>query len=192
MSYHWHKSVGKNADAEAVLKAGIKANPTSFALNFAYAEVLEQQKKLAEIHVLYKKLIELLELELEEAEARISSANTSLASDTSITNPNNSSMSMNGANTSMGPPPVPNSMDLNLSQASNGSQGEVVGKNKELQEMKAELSQVWTMYMRFARRAEGLQPARDVFKQARQSRWTPWEVYEASGENMSLSAENAH
>lgn len=37
------------------------------------------------------------------------------------------------------------------------------------------------MYMRFARRAEGLKPARSVFGKARKDKWISWEVYEAAG-----------
>ena len=35
--------------------------------------------------------------------------------------------------------------------------------------------------MRFARRAEGLKPARNVFSRARKDKWCAWCVYEAAG-----------
>lgn len=50
----------------------------------------------------------------------------------------------------------------------------------ELQERRTEYGLV---YMRFARRAEGLQAMRKVFGKARKDKWAPWEVYEASGES---------
>jgi cleavage stimulation factor subunit 3 len=37
------------------------------------------------------------------------------------------------------------------------------------------------MYMRFARRAEGVKSSRMAFGKARKDRWAPWEVYEAAG-----------
>ena len=44
------------------------------------------------------------------------------------------------------------------------------------------------MYIRFARRAEGVRSSRTVFSKARKERWTPWEVYESAGMlNLSIS-----
>jgi cleavage stimulation factor subunit 3 len=54
-------------------------------------------------------------------------------------------------------------------------------QNKELNEKRQEYGLAWTVYMRFARRAEGLKSARAVFGQARRDKWTPWEVYESAG-----------
>lgn len=54
-------------------------------------------------------------------------------------------------------------------------------QNKELSEKRQEYGLAWTVYMRFARRAEGLKSARAVFGQARRDKWTPWEVYESAG-----------
>lgn len=51
-----------------------------------------------------------------------------------------------------------------------------------LQSLKKELAVVWIMYMRFARRAKGLKPARAIFAKARQNKFASWEVYEAAGE----------
>ncbi|KAF7354683.1 mRNA 3'-end-processing protein RNA14 [Mycena sanguinolenta] len=42
MAYSWTASVGKNDDALSILKAGLEANPESFALTYAYAEQLEK------------------------------------------------------------------------------------------------------------------------------------------------------
>lgn len=53
--------------------------------------------------------------------------------------------------------------------------------NKELDVMKGELGVVWIMLMRFARRAEGLRPARGIFTKARKDKYCPWSVYEAAG-----------
>jgi cleavage stimulation factor subunit 3 len=54
-------------------------------------------------------------------------------------------------------------------------------RSKELAERRTEYGVVWIMYMRFGRRAEGLQSSRTIFGRARKDRWTPWEVYEAAG-----------
>jgi cleavage stimulation factor subunit 3 len=174
MFYMWHRSIGQDAEAEKVLKAGLEPNPTSFVLNYAQAEALEVQKKFSEVHDTYKRFIELLEPELEEVESRTSSANTSLNLDGSMIIGNNSSVNVSS---------VSGMADhTQASQMSSQGGNEGSTKSKEFIERRKEYGVVWIDYMRFARRAEGLQAARDVFKNARKSKWTPWEVYEASGE----------
>lgn len=54
-------------------------------------------------------------------------------------------------------------------------------KAKELEERRKEFGLVYTMFMRFARRAEGLKSSRAVFAKARKEKLIPWEVYESSG-----------
>ena len=48
----------------------------------------------------------------------------------------------------------------------------------ELIERKAEYGLAYIMYMRFARRTEGVKPYRGVFGR---DWWAPWEVYDVSG-----------
>ncbi|THU88298.1 Suf-domain-containing protein [Dendrothele bispora CBS 962.96] len=50
----------------------------------------------------------------------------------------------------------------------------------ELMQRKQEYGLVWIMYLRFGRRAEGVQTARMIFAKARQCKFTPWQVYEAA------------
>ncbi|EMD30950.1 hypothetical protein CERSUDRAFT_60698, partial [Gelatoporia subvermispora B] len=51
---------------------------------------------------------------------------------------------------------------------------------KELADRRTEYGVVWTVYMRFALRAEGVESNRAVFTRARKDYWTPWGVYEAA------------
>lgn len=57
-----------------------------------------------------------------------------------------------------------------------------VALEKEIKDRKAEYGSVWIMYIRFGRRSEGLASSRSLFREARKEKWTPWTVYEASGE----------
>jgi cleavage stimulation factor subunit 3 len=174
MAYEWHRSVGKEADADAILKSGLEANPTSFVLNFVHAEALEQKGSLPEVHDLYMAFLTKLEVELEEVEARTASADSSIAPDPNVT-VNESSASL-----------APNQSQIS-SQGSQSSQVVVEDKKtKELTDRKAEYGVVWIRYMRFARRASGALAGRDVFKKARQSKWLPWEVFDAAGKSSIL------
>ncbi|THH17582.1 hypothetical protein EW146_g3251 [Bondarzewia mesenterica] len=169
MAYIWTNSVGKTEEAISILKAGIEANPSSFLLNFAYAEILEVNENFTEVHATFDKFLEILRRDLEALEARI--------------NASNSSTSNVGANVSQGdanPPAIEGPHSNASSFTTQTSSDERPPKSKELAERRTEYGLVWTMYMRFARRAEGLKSSRGVFGKARKDRWTPWQVYESA------------
>ncbi|KAH9928857.1 uncharacterized protein B0H18DRAFT_999082 [Fomitopsis serialis] len=170
MAYVWTSSIGKTDEALALLKAGIDANPSSFVLNYAYAEAQETAKNVAEVHSTFEKFLDVLKTDLDAVENRINSANSSFSSNISP---------------SQKTEPAENSQPDPSSQSQGGSfatekSDEKPLKNKELTERRTEYGIAWVSYMRFARRAEGLKPSRAVFGKARKERWTPWEVYEAA------------
>ncbi|THH30999.1 hypothetical protein EUX98_g3183 [Antrodiella citrinella] len=55
----------KKDEAMEYLKSGVHANPRSFVLNFAYAEVLEEANDLPAVHDVYQTFISALRTELE-------------------------------------------------------------------------------------------------------------------------------
>ncbi|KIJ33188.1 hypothetical protein M422DRAFT_183517 [Sphaerobolus stellatus SS14] len=75
---------------------------------------------------------------------------------------------------------VSNPVASNGSLQSTSSSGSIMTPQKELATRRRELGIAWIAYMRFARRAEGLKPARTVFGKARKDKWISWEVYEAA------------
>lgn len=91
------------------------------------------------------------------------------------------------SSTSSEPSPVqtvPAALDeTSISQSTTGSQSKdgKPPKDQELIDRRTEFGLAWIVYMRFARRAEGIKAARTVFGKARRDHWTPWEVYEAAG-----------
>lgn len=176
MAYTWTNSIGKPDEGLGILKAGMEANPSryvlktrlyvhstnslySFLLTFAYAEAMEQKKDYPEVHAAFDKLLSALAKDLEVLEP--SSA------------PANGTQPTNGANDS--------GTQTAVSSFNSQSSDEKPVKTTELQERRTEYGLVYIMYMRFARRAEGLTALRKVFGKGRRDRWAPWEVYEASG-----------
>ncbi|KAH8105429.1 hypothetical protein BXZ70DRAFT_920835 [Cristinia sonorae] len=167
MAYAWTLSVGneqglpenkrkeRKDEALSILKAGIEANPKSFVLNFAYAEVLEDSKSLKEVHATFTKFLDVLRADLEELEASKTDDEPVPASNSGLRS-NNSSFSTQSSDD------TPNT------------------KSKELKNRRTEYGIAWIVYMRFARRAENHRAARDIFGKARKDKWTPWEVYEAA------------
>ncbi|KAG5222098.1 mRNA 3'-end-processing protein [Salix suchowensis] len=170
MAYSWTASVGKDDEALSILKAGLKANPSSPLLNFAYAEVLEAKGDVKAVHEVYGQLLTLLQKALESLEAanKVTNSPTSPSGDAP-----NASMAGNG---------VPGLSDtgLNSNSSSFSTDGSKPPNVKEMNECRSEYGVVYIMYMRFARRAEEIKSARAVFQRARKDRWVPWEVYDAS------------
>ncbi|KAJ3496355.1 hypothetical protein NLJ89_g10496 [Agrocybe chaxingu] len=65
MAYTWMNRVGKHNKAVQIIKAGLEANPSSYSLTFAYAEVLEIKKDIPAVHELYKKFLNTLQANLD-------------------------------------------------------------------------------------------------------------------------------
>ncbi|KAJ7177722.1 hypothetical protein C8R46DRAFT_888145 [Mycena filopes] len=65
-AFSWSASVGRTEEALAILKAGMQANPDSFALTYAYAELLEKTqletgtRNFCEIHLVYERFVGVL------------------------------------------------------------------------------------------------------------------------------------
>ena len=150
----------------------------SFVLNFEIAEVLEQQGNFAEVHATFERFLEVLRKDLEALEARVNSANSSSAS----------IGSQQGQTQTTDVPGIQSQSSSFNTQASD----ERPPKDKELSERRTHYGIAWIMYIRFARRAEGLKSARAVFGKARRDRWTPWEVHEAEGILVSDSPDQSH
>jgi len=140
----------------------------SFVLNFAYAECLEVNQKYADVHAIYDKFLEILRRDLDALEAKVNSANSSQSSNLSGA----AAVDFQSADL-----PMPSNNSSFATQPAD----EKPPKTKELSDRRTEYGLVWTMYMRFARRAEGLKSSRPVFAKARRDRWVPWEVYESAG-----------
>ncbi|KAI1792566.1 Suf-domain-containing protein [Ganoderma leucocontextum] len=173
MAYAWTNSVGKTDEALALLKAGIDANPASFVLNFAYAEALELQGNFTEVHATFDKFLETLRKDLEALESRVNSSNSSNGS---IGSQQQSQTQNNGTSDTVA---SHQGLTSNHSSFNTQSSDEKPPKNKELCDKRTDYGIAWIVYIRFARRAEGLRSARNVFGKARRDRWTPWEVHEA-------------
>ena len=123
----------------------------SFLLNFAYAEAQENAKNNAEVHAMFTKFIDVLHSDVEKVEKTVTPE---------------PSFTSNGSTTT---------------QPSMSSSSSLLSPQKELARRRTELGIAWIAYMRFARRAEGLKPARNVFGKARKDKWISWEIYEAAG-----------
>lgn len=129
-------------------------------MHFAFNEICEVQKKYAEVHTTFEGLINALQLQLDTLD---NSIKEEVAAAKAAAPPLDF----------MAPPEDPSAP----SEADNI----LARRTPELNELRSELGVVWIMYMRFARRSEGLKPARTIFGKARKDKHVFWNVYEAAG-----------
>ncbi|WVO12857.1 hypothetical protein L204_100465 [Cryptococcus depauperatus] len=173
----YYSKIGKNDQAVEILKHGVEACPKSFLLTFALAEAEENHKNYSACHSLYTFLIDRLNPDVDELR-------------------NKTAREVQAAQG----PPIPGAENAvvgkigNLDEDSNEAQqiqvlveerekrGQLVAeaRAKDVEELMISISVVWNMYMRFARRAEGIKSARSVFGKARRSAHLTWHVFEAS------------
>lgn len=160
-------SAGKEEEGKAFLQAGVAACPKSFLLSFALAEMEEDQRNYAECHTIFTNLIERLNVEIDELKLTVSKE----------------------VEIARGPEIPAAAHELNNEESDyarlvreRDERGRLVQerRGRDIDDAKAALGIVWVMYMRFARRAEGLKAARLVFGKARKSPHVTWHSFEAS------------
>ncbi|TIB95397.1 Suf-domain-containing protein [Wallemia mellicola] len=174
-AYMSHKSMGKDEEAISLLKQGSEANPESYLLSFALAEVEEINHRYKEAHDILNNLLTSIIKQTKEIENGILRQQAEL---------NNQLPSIE--------------QQANASQAAGENEGEVrekrrlaedeintkkeaisKAKAKDIEDLCKGAGLVWVMKMRLGRRTEGIKAARAVFKEARSSPYCTWQVFEA-------------
>ena len=149
---NYYSSSEKSAE---ILTAGVQACPSSVLLAFALADAEEDRKDFAKCHTIYETLINRLYPEIDAMQQKVAAE----------------------VETAKGPVVA----DTVLAEERE-TRGEFVAarRGKDVADLEACAGVVWVMYMRFARRAEGIKAARGVFGKARKSPHPSWHVFEAS------------
>ena len=150
----------------------------SFVLNFSLAESLELAKNYTEVRSIFDRLLQGIQKELEEIEAKVaaSSQHSSFLDNTvPMENQGDDSMQVDHAGT--------NGLAKEASFATQKTSSSLSSpEERELRDRKREYGLVWIMYIRFALRSEGVDASRKIFSVARKDKFSPWEVFEAAGE----------
>ncbi|ORY33805.1 hypothetical protein BCR39DRAFT_519303 [Naematelia encephala] len=166
---HWYAKNSKADEAAAVLRAGVEACSKSFLLNFALADAEEEHKNFATCHEIYDTLISHLQPEIDELKITVA-AEVDAARGPEI------------------PAPLDGTIDDEVASETarlieeREARGRLVEERRgqDVDALATAASVVWIMYMRFARRAEGIKAARGIFGKARKSAHVTWHVFEAS------------
>ncbi|CAE7226282.1 unnamed protein product [Rhizoctonia solani] len=159
LAYNWANMAGKPDEAMTIIKQGMEANKSSFLLHFAYNEICEVQKKYSEVHSTFEGLVNALHLQLDTLD---------------------NSIKEEVAAAKANAPPLDFMAPPDEQSAPSEADNILARRTPELNELKSELGVVWIMHMRFARRSEGLKPARTIFGKARKDKHIFWNVYEAA------------
>ncbi|KAK9717514.1 mRNA 3'-end-processing protein rna14, variant 2 [Basidiobolus ranarum] len=166
---------GKTEEAVAHLKAGTEVVPTSLLLHFAYAELEESKKNNPRARELYEILLKNIEKYIEEirtsGEQEINELVQSLASE-EVENEEDSERERDGEDRER----------LRVKERSAEKQKAKVEAQieKNLMSVKKAFTLVWIMFMKYARRAEGIKAARQIFSRARKSPDTTYHLFISS------------
>jgi cleavage stimulation factor subunit 3 len=162
----------------------------SVLLTFAAAEMAETLKDPATAHSLFTNLIDCLSAEASSLQA-VLEKEVAAAMGPEVPKPEtgvpesdtNANANGNGNGMDVDEDAFAPQSEYTRQVAERERRGEAVKdrRGKEVQDVKEAMGVVWVMYMRFARRSEGIKSARAVFGRARKSVWVSWHPFEASG-----------
>lgn len=184
----WHQAavywqgLDKSEEGLQYLKTGLEANPTSFLLTFALAEQEEIKGHKAEARAAYEALLKTHGAEIDKLKDSITEEVEAAqgpeieSDDADGVNRAADDDDMEGAGVELS--------ETQKKKLEREQRGTAVRekRQKELDDLVTAAGVIWIMYMRFARRTEGLRAARGIFSAARKSAHVSWHVYESSGE----------
>nr|XP_019042697.1 hypothetical protein I302_08402 [Kwoniella bestiolae CBS 10118]OCF21627.1 hypothetical protein I302_08402 [Kwoniella bestiolae CBS 10118] len=173
----WHYAAtyylkqNKKEEASEVFKAGVQACPKSFLLTFALSELLEDLSQLTAVHDLYQNFLSSLTPEIDDLK-KVIEREVDMAKGPEIPPVAGGDVNMDGDGMS----------EYQRMVEERESRGKLVEerRGKQLQDLSKGINVGWIMYMRFARRAEGIKAARAIFGKARKSPYLTWHIFEAS------------
>jgi cleavage stimulation factor subunit 3 len=133
----------------------------------AYAECLESDKKLQEVHQLFNSFLATLARGFEDFEGKVAQneeLNEFLAA-------------------------LARDVGNIKGEANSNEESDEAAKSRrdQLYDQKQSYGMIYIAYLKFTLRSEGLNSFRSTFKIARKDKWIPWEVYEVAGIRLSTS-----
>ncbi|KAG0148416.1 hypothetical protein CROQUDRAFT_654918 [Cronartium quercuum f. sp. fusiforme G11] len=172
LAAHHLQKTEKTEEALLTLHAGLLANSTSMVLTYAIVEIQETLKNYSVCTEAFKALIDYYHSEIEEVNKTIEKE---IAHGIPIIETKNT----NGIEHEAG-------HELTEEERKRAKQEEELRANvtslykPKIDELREAAASVWITEMRFARRTEGIKPARAVFTRARKSPYLTRHVFEAS------------
>lgn len=166
----YHYTAGRDDEGLAFLKAGVAAVPKSFLLTFALAEKEEDNRNYADCHKIFDQLIGRVNVEIDDLTKQVE-REIEIARGPEVPITAQHDLEIDGEES-----------DVARLVREREERGKAVAHRRkhDVDAAKTAAGIAWVMYMRFARRAEGLKAARGVFGKARKSPYVTWHIFEAS------------
>ncbi|KAL0088583.1 hypothetical protein F4703DRAFT_1518820 [Phycomyces blakesleeanus] len=169
----YYKEIGKVDKALTVLKQGMEILPTSLLIHFAYAELCESRKQFDEARQAFDSLLEQLDQDIEKLKSTAQKSVEKLQQE--------AEEEKSGMNLS-------DDIDGELREQLRQREKQIKKEQDEIEERVKEqvdgvarsCSLVWIMYMRFARRSDGIKSARSLFSRARKTTNLTYHLFVAS------------
>ncbi|KAI5478156.1 mRNA 3'-end-processing protein RNA14 [Pseudohyphozyma bogoriensis] len=168
LAAEYNLKLGRSDEARASLQAGMEPNPSSLLLAYTLAEIEESRQDLPTVHSIYDTLIAHFHAELATLEAA-----TEKEIEAAMAAYDKEDEAMGNGDDAEAREKVTVEKEQIRSNIADK-------RKKEVDVAKSAASNVWITQMRFARRAEGVKMARQVFAKARKSKYMTWQVMEAS------------
>ncbi|KAI9612158.1 hypothetical protein H4Q26_008251 [Puccinia striiformis f. sp. tritici PST-130] len=171
----------KAEEALAVLQSGLTANPTSIVLTYATVEAQEDMKNYAACYEAFNSLIQYYHTEIDEINKTIEKEiahGIPIIDSKTVANPTLPSTTQVDGETDQ--------QELTEEEKVRAKEEEQLRSNitalykPKIDEFREAAASVWITEMRFARRTEGIKPARAVFTRARKAQYITSHVFEAS------------
>ncbi|KAI8451386.1 hypothetical protein BY996DRAFT_8534553 [Phakopsora pachyrhizi] len=166
------QKIEKLEESLAIIQAGLVANPTSIVLTYALVEAQENLKNFPACYAAFNSLIEYYHSEIEEI-------NKTIEKEIEHGIPIIESKTPQATAAEVG-------QELTEEEKHRAKEEEKLRSNitalykPKIDELREAAASVWITEMRFARRTEGIKPARAVFTRARKSPCLTQHVFEAS------------
>ncbi|GAA5894906.1 cleavage polyadenylation factor subunit RNA14 [Sporobolomyces salmoneus] len=183
LSANYNLRMGRVEEAKGQLQAGLAAIPSSLLLAYTLADLEESKQDSAACYSIYDNLIAHLYEQISKLEATIAEETTAALAELEASSTEDVEVEKEENGTGDEEMEEGGSVEKREKKAEEEEKKKKEVKDKyepEVERLKKMAASVWITEMRFARRADGVKPARQVFTKARKSPHLTWQVIEAS------------
>ncbi|GAA6008673.1 hypothetical protein JCM11491_003391 [Sporobolomyces phaffii] len=186
LSANYNLRMGRIDEAKGQLQAGLAAIPSSLLLAYTLADLEESKQDHAACYAVYDNLVAHLYEQITKIETTISEETNAALAELEAASAAEENVEVKKEETDAGD-------DENMEEGGAAEKREKKAEEEEkakkevkdkyeaqVDNLKKMAASVWITEMRFARRADGVKPARQVFTKARKSPHLTWQVIEAS------------
>ncbi|GAA5994765.1 hypothetical protein JCM5350_007986 [Sporobolomyces pararoseus] len=183
LSANYNLRMGRVDEAKGQLQAGLVAIPSSLLLAYTLADLEESKQDSAACYSIYDNLIARLYEQIAKLETTVTEETTAALAELEAASAEEAEVKKEENGNGDEEMEEGGAVEKREKKAEEEEKKKKEVKDKyepEIERLKKMAASVWITEMRFARRADGVKPARQVFTKARKSPHLTWQVIEAS------------